>query len=693
MRLRFLLASTFVACFLSVPSDAYDVGTHSRISEAAAAASQLDEVLAKLQMTSESKFDISSITREDNRGTALGWIREGSIREDGDSNCATRVRNHFYNPINNSGYFRGFLQGLPSTEWGLEDVGDANGQDYSYHDARSYFWDALTAKTDADRQRNLALTFRSVGQFIHLIQDAAQPQHTRNDSHAGFDCKATLNALGPKSLYESYVDGLARTNQLAYGGYTNVSLVQPRDYWDDGFGRGIAEFSNRNFVTAGTNFLGPPDDLRPPPDFPSPNGVAAQTAKVDIQSLIPGTPLRGKLTFISTPYDDVYIPQADRNPRTSTYSIFNPELTRRGLLPGYTLNRFNFDEAWRLLIPRAVGYSAGLMDYFFRGTLEIAPPERFSYLVAPYDDGNGQFTKLKVKVRNTTSHADTGTGTLQAIVRYRKAYLTDPLLFPSFAGLYNEPSYAVSKPLDDASLSRDFEELTFDFTDNPIPVQVGDLSIVVAFRGPLVSPEYTENDAIVFGGKDVFEPQLLDFGNSTDYDCYLSTLYDVVGATAEERDRNRDGRQDLFGPSTESVIYIKLQSAAKAVNWYDLATASYQSPRFAFAEFSRFVSVQGDDWYNVLMQAQSVVDEYTGAYSQHLSWFTLSRNINHLIEQNGKLVHEVGGYSGFTYRGTTTPAHMDVVNQNVILNSTCRDSIRSVPRAMTEVPGSLATTD
>src|ERR1051325_6249931 len=219
MRPRFILAITFGACFLSAPSGAYDVGTHSRISEAAAAASQLDEALAKLLMATESKLNISSSPGEDNRGPAVGWTREGSIREDGDSNCATRVRNHFYNPINNSGYFRGFLQGLPSTEWGLEDVGDENGQDHSYHDARNYFWSALTATTDADRQRNLALTFRSVGQFIHLIQDAAQPQHTRNDSHAGFDCKATLNALGPKSLYESYADGLATRAHLAYGRY------------------------------------------------------------------------------------------------------------------------------------------------------------------------------------------------------------------------------------------------------------------------------------------------------------------------------------------------------------------------------------------------------------------------------------------------------------------------------------------
>ena len=33
----------------------------------------------------------------------------------------------------------------------------------------------------------------------------------------------------------------------------------------------------------------------------------------------------------------------------------------------FTLNRFNFDAAHQFLIPRAVGYSAGMINYFFRG--------------------------------------------------------------------------------------------------------------------------------------------------------------------------------------------------------------------------------------------------------------------------------------------------------------------------------------
>jgi hypothetical protein len=670
-------------------SYAYDTDTHWRMSLAAAESSSMASVLATLQLDKSSQLSVEAIARPQiNNGTPAGWIEEGSVVEDGDSDCDSRVRNHFYNPLENAGYSRGVIQGAPSADWGLEDRGSIDGQANSYADARNFFWRALTAETDAERQKNLAMTFRSVGQVIHLIQDAAQPQHTRNDSHAGLACPLTLGLLGPKSLYEEYADGLAKAGQLTYSGYANVALPRPRDYWDDETGRGIAEFSNRNFVSAGTNFVGPPDHLAPAPGFPSPNGAGAQTSTVDVQTVIPGVNLNGTMTFIGTPYDDAYVVQAGFNPRTSTYSVFTSDLAAHGLLPRYTLNRLTFDAALGLLAPRAVGYSAGLIDYFFRGTLEVAPPDRFTYLVAPYQDGNGSFTKLKVKVRNATPGADTGTGTIQAVVRYRNAHLTDPLLYPAFASLDGEPAYAVSKPIENASLGREFQPLDFDFSDAPIPVKIGDVSLLIAFHGPLVSQGYTEDDAVAFGGKDVFEPQLIDFGNSTDYDCYQSTLFDVVGATAAQRDLNGDGRRDLFGPVTETGAYVKLQSSATPADWFAPDTASFASPGFRYAEYARFVAVQDQQQYLLMTESLNIVDDFSGEFSQHLSWFTIGRSINRLVEKDGKLVHEVSAYSAGPYRGASSPLHTDLVNYNVYANQACRSGIASVARPMREIFGS-----
>jgi hypothetical protein len=221
-------------------------------------------------------------------------------------------------------------------------------------------------------------------------------------------------------------------------------------------------------------------------------------------------------------------------------------------------------------------------------------------------------------------------------------------------------------------------------------VKIGDVSLIIAFRGPLISQAYTENDAIVFGGKDVFEPQLIDFGNSTDYDCYQDVLYDVVGLTAQQRDLNRDGIQDLFGPSTMNGAFMRLQSYSAPILPLDSATANYETPGFSWAEYGRFVTVQDEPQYIIVYSSPDVVDNYNGGSGPHLSYYGIGRSINRLVEQDGKLVHEVGAYSGFSYRGTITPVHTDLVNIKVAESSACRNSIRSVPRAMTEIPGTVS---
>ncbi len=654
---------------------AYDLDTHARMSRAASEASSLSRVLADLQLTAFSLLDAAAVSRNVNDGSAIGWIQEGAVREDGDSLCDTRVRNHFYNPLNNAGYFGGVVQGEPSVDWGLEETTDYGDQDFSYKDAKSYFWSALRPTSEEQRQHDLALTFRSLGQVIHLVQDAAQPQHTRNDSHAGLKCPWTLGLLGPKSLYEEYLE--TNAGGLNYTGYPAVSLPHLRDYWDDEQGRGVAEFSNRGFVSEGTNFLGPADAIQPAPDFPSPDGTGAELVEEDVQSLLSGSPLTGKMTFISTPFEDRYTGALGRNPRASTYSIFTRDLSLRSLLRRYSLNRFNFDAAQAILVPQAVGYSAGLLDYFFRGRLEIAAPDQFAYMVAPYSDGSGSFTKLKLKVRNASAVGETGSGTIQAIVRYRVPPWGDPLLYPG----YDPPgtvTYTVSEP-QDIALTRELQPLTFDFSEKPIPVKISDLSIVLAFHGPLTTDDFTENDAVLFGGKDVYEPQLFSVGNSSDYDCYLDTLYDVVGRIPQQRDLDGDGSQDLFGPSTETPAHARVQ-------WND---PHYTVPGLSFAQHFRFVAVQDRSQYLLIHASPDVVDASTGQHTSYAASVTLPRSINRFIEQDGKLVHEVSAYFAASFRGILAPIHFHLVNLRVAYSAECRNAVPYLPGPTTEIPGTV----
>jgi hypothetical protein len=685
MKFKALLASAILSVLGSRNGCAYDVETHRKMSISAANASILTEALNALQLEDTSKLATADITRSFNDGSALGWIEEGAVREDGESACDDRVRNHFYNPLDKMGYSFGALTGIPSPLWGLEDATTAAAQGFSYRDAREYFWSALQARTEADRQRSLALTFRSLGQVIHLVQDAAQPQHTRNDSHAGLACPYTFGLFGPASLYEEYVEGKAIVGKLNYSGYLAVDLPRPRDFWDAEDGRGLSEFSNRNFVTLGTNFTGAPGDLQPAPGFPSPNAGGAQLFKEDIQALMPGTTLTGFMTFIGTPWSDGYTGVGGYNTRTSAYSLFTSDLGSRGLGPEYSLNTFNYENAQQILIPRAVGYSAGLLNHFFRGAIEIAAPDRYAYLVGPYSEGQGTFTKLMVKVRNATIGAETGTGTIQAIVRYRTASASSPLIYPSYA-ILRAPTYAVSPP-QSVLLTRDFQPLGFDFSASPIPVDVADVAIMIAFRGPLSSPNYTDDDAVVFGGKDVYEPQLIHFGNSSDYDCYQDALHYVVDRPSSQRDLNQDGSRDLFGPVQEIGAYARLQPYGPSPTPLSSQTANYVLPGLSWAQYGSFVSVQDQDGYRFEYASPDTVDASTGMHRSFFTSANLPRSINRIFERDGQTVHEVSAYSAVPYRASYAPIHVNLVNENVLRSQTCIAGLPSAPPPFAEVTG------
>lgn len=684
MNVRGIGTAVFAVWLLSIADGhCYDITTHAKMSEAAFLASSSSTILSALGSSAYSKLAPDSIGLTDvNNATAIGWMREGAVREDGDSRCATRVRNHFYNPLNDAGLFTGVLQGAPSPDWALEDRSEDADQWFSYADAKRYFWEALRPASEIDRQRDLALTFRSLGHVVHLVQDAAQPQHTRNDVHAGLQCPWTLGLLGPKSAYESHVEAIAQ--QIPYSGYPNVVLSAPREYWDDGYGRGIAEFSNRSFVSWQTNFSGPPDQLQPAPDFPLPDGTGAIELTEDITNLEPGSPLHGVMHFISTPFEDRYLGIAGRNPRTSVHMLFTEELSASSLLRRYTLNRFTYEAARELLVPRAVGYSAGLIDHFFRGRLAISAPDSFAYAVASYAGDTGSFTKMKMKIRNVTADEETDRGTVQAIVRYRFGGPVDPLVVPwDYPG---EARYAVSAPLD-LVVTREDQEVEFDFSASPIPASISDVSLVVAYRGPLIGAQATEQDAIVFGGKDVYEPELIAVGNAMDYDCYGDVLYDTDGLPADQRDPSGDGQQDLFGPWSLTGNYFLLRASTAPFLLASSANFNFRVPFLASARYTRFVAIQDSPRFRLRFHADDGVDTSTGRHWVINAQGEFWGSINRFIDRSDATVHEYNYWAPARFR--TVLAHHGAYHTNVAVSSSpvCAQTLAGVSRPMIEVGG------
>ena len=210
----------------SVPAFAYEVDTHMDISREAAIQSNLNDILPGIGLANL-EAPIETDYLNELPSSALFWIRYGANHEDdaiSDALSFTRYLNHFYNPLTGNGLFfqppsslcsaTGTLRGYPSPDWGLKEgeAATAN-QIFSFKDGRDYFYKGLTLSTARERAQYLAMTFRTLGQVMHLIQDAAQPQHTRNDSH-GPGC------YGGGSLYEFYTNQ-DRSN-LPYDGYEAV---------------------------------------------------------------------------------------------------------------------------------------------------------------------------------------------------------------------------------------------------------------------------------------------------------------------------------------------------------------------------------------------------------------------------------------------------------------------------------------
>lgn len=410
-----------MTCFLGIllifgrTALAYEVDTHEKISEAATNGSVLktdSDVLLRIGLQLPIDNDQQRFPNSDGRlRNILNLIKGGARFED--TLSAARPMNHFYDPLSSAPLtIAGKAVGSTSPDWALEDKGQITGtlgfgkQEFSYRDAREYFFKALTLPGKTDREKNFGLTFQTIGMVIHHVQDMAQPQHVRNDQHlellpptgpvaTGF-CKLSPILCGlyfaaqNPSLYEAYTNRTEVRSKLPMDfsliGYDirnskfTGTFNQPRKFWEFPTGVGLAQFTNANFVSAGTNF-----DTN---TFNFPLFTPALRSDMDIQQLCananppcPNPNLKGTMTFYGNWVDDRYTGQKMLNPMASTHSIFDAELKKVNSKNLFTLNRFNFEVAHGFLTTRAVAYSAGLINYFFRGNIELVEdPNSFGSL-------------------------------------------------------------------------------------------------------------------------------------------------------------------------------------------------------------------------------------------------------------------------------------------------------------------------
>lgn len=462
-----------------------------------------------------------------------GWLMRGAIREDdspGEDNPSddpegeiVRVFRHFYDPSHDRPLN---LKGAPlpgaekAPDWAIgtkdafkEPNVPQNGRrnHFTMFDAREALYRALTGKkkdetkieaTRAERNKYWATTFRALGDVVHLIQDMAQPQHTRNDWHAG---RTPELLTGHSSVYEKNVDARATgdparrrdVQQLdpsietfsplsytlpngapypapRFPEYNDFFSTQDRDTAAQGLG--LADYSNRGFFTAGTN-LGDNDYALPPNDR---RQFAEQVISVNSDT---------KTVYLLDGVFDRLNPalRALDVPKTKESLWHEPllEFADAGIAEtvGYALDQRIYDAQADLLIPRAVAYSAGLIDYFFRGRLDVVDPT-FT------DEG------VSLKVRNAIDaekvpewaeenlHAQKGQGQFVVTVKYKLGE-EEKLITSNPVNLTTQEYIAPGETAD--------EVLSFQLP--PLPDDATNVEYRLVFRGRLGQ----EDDAIAVG--------------------------------------------------------------------------------------------------------------------------------------------------------------------------------------------------
>jgi hypothetical protein len=370
--------SLFVLLLLAAPLQAYVEPVHEEVTQ---------RCFDRLTIDFQARFGVPRTHVVQNK-SLVTWLRDGARHEDASFLSAEfsfnqRPLNHFLNPLRGTGLtpLEGtgcFEIGEPADRWAGVDQSLLTSNEFTVSRAKRAYVSAIVGASGRTRDESLSDLFFTLGHVIHLVQDMAQPEHTRNDQHA-----FSLQGAPQASLYEAWGDEYLYTKNnippvVSYDGYPNVDLDKYASYFRTPDGKGLADFSSRNYLTQDTNY----DDR---------GLVAAQCYIYPLPREedttrhfrhVQGRALEedGKCCRI-VPYDEyVLISQvtdsltgaSDVDEAHSFWSALNLETLkyRPNEAYVYSLGEDSWYSRARVLVPRAVGYSAGLVSRFFRGKLD-----------------------------------------------------------------------------------------------------------------------------------------------------------------------------------------------------------------------------------------------------------------------------------------------------------------------------------
>jgi hypothetical protein len=387
----------------------------------------------------------------------------------------------------------------------------------------------LVASDEEKRRECFARTFRGLGHQMHLLQDTAVPDHVRNDAHPE-DSLFRRSRLNGSRYFEEWtkevVSNLSKMMSFAANpvmpnvpmnvslqGLAPITQLYDADWYDGlnasaGINQGLAEYTNANFFSGDTIFAAEryPADHRHYFPFP-------RRASTDFARFIAGAkPVETVVDQEGNTRTGIWISKVSDGEDVS-HLVRTTSLTRLAydfLGEGeFFYSTFYKDEIChedytRLLIPRAVGYSAELLDYFFRGNIDISLP--LSGIYSSTNDANTGFIRITFLAENKTSNGDEmNNGTIELVVKYKAAVETGEVYYKTVPEANGINAIPMGQPV----------ELAFDFSGDPLPVSATDVYLQVVYHGKLGN----EDNAVAVGFKDISEPTPIDIFNNMDKIC------------------------------------------------------------------------------------------------------------------------------------------------------------------------------
>ena len=407
--------------------------THPDLTDRAIRSSKLSDYLKDtLNLPKGAETIVEDLTLEE-------WIERGSTLED-EPPC--RASNHFHNPL--EPWTESYMSDQPwfinlwcsggeyppgniksDVHWATGYTAPApdgtkvdTGNQWDWDHAREYYYSYLTGKdfqgnpvatTKDQRQKYFSKCFQSLGQVLHLIQDMAVPAHVRNDFRSHLDWVGITpgTLFHPTKWFGDKFEYFVAKHDEWITGSSGGDLADPTltRFWDtDNYNGqtpsislsspliGLTEYTNINFASKNTIFA---EDFLI--DYDSSNDVYyhpyPRKSSTDMDVILSGNKPPETIIDEDGKADlRVYVAKTGDGAQVArfvTATYFTNEIKA---VPDYDVAIFYRsleidkecakDYASKLL-PRAIGYSAGMLDYFFRGEIDMVPDDEmgFGYVI------------------------------------------------------------------------------------------------------------------------------------------------------------------------------------------------------------------------------------------------------------------------------------------------------------------------